>query len=325
MTPEQFQLAIRLNSIFMPNATATRNAFYNDRDQARFIHYTSAEAALSIIRTKRIWLRNTTCMSDYSEVKHGFDLLNTFFLNPENKNKFVSALNACSPNIADEAIDLFNKWWKDIQFNTYVASISEHDDKEDVHGRLSMWRGFGGNSARVAIVLSVPWFTGAASALNIMFSPVAYLKETDVYTEINEVINHVKSNHEFLCSIDRPILLAHIFNMLLAGVTCLKHEGFREEREWRVLYAPKLWPSPHIEHAIETIGGIPQFIYKLPLDVTVSGDLENLDISRVFDRLIIGPSPYPWVQYEAFVDALKKAGVADAETRIFTSGIPIRT
>jgi hypothetical protein len=154
---------------------------------------------------------------------------------------------------------------------------------------------------------------------------VSYHKADEVYAEINAVIDLVQSNHTFLSSVERPLLIEHIFNMLVAGVTCLKHEGFREEREWRVLYAPKRLPSPFMKSEIETIGGIPQTVYKLPLDINVSDTLEDLDFARIFDRLIIGPSPYTWVQYEAFVDALKKAGIPDAETRVFVSGIPIRT
>ena len=69
---EQIELNVRLERIFMPYATKQRAALYSGPDGiipfARFVHYTSAEAALSIIRSKRLWLRNTTCMSDYREV-----------------------------------------------------------------------------------------------------------------------------------------------------------------------------------------------------------------------------------------------------------------
>ena len=140
VTPEQFELAVRLESIFLPNARARRDAIYGGQDHSRFVHYTTAEAALNIIKAKRIWMRSTTCMSDYREVQHGFDMLNGFFLDPSKKQRFTVALDDCSPNVATEAINLFNQWWRDIQFNTYDASISEHDDKEDLHGRLSMWR-----------------------------------------------------------------------------------------------------------------------------------------------------------------------------------------
>jgi len=325
MTPEEYQLLIRLESIFVPNARARRDALYNNGERARFVHYTSAEAALSIIKTKRIWMRNTTCMSDYREVSHGYDLLKTFFSDTTNKANFIGALDSCSSNVGQEALELFGQWWLDIQCNSYIASISEHSDTEDIHGRLSMWRAYGGNSARVAIVFSVPWYSGASAALNVMFSPVAYLNQDQVYNEINAVISNVQNNREFLSSVDRSMLLARVFNMLVAGVTCLKHEGFGEELEWRILYAPKRWPSPLIKHETEIIGGIPQVVYKLPLDAAVSDTLAELDISRLFDRLIIGPSQFPLAQRDAFIDALEKAGIPDAGKRVFNSSIPIRT
>jgi hypothetical protein len=325
MTPEQYELAIKLESIFVPHARARRDALYHKGDRARFVHYTSAEAALNIINTRRIWLRNTTCMSDYREVNHGYDLLKEFFSKDTNEANFLSALDSCSQNVGQEAFELFNQWWIDIQSNSYIASISEHDDSEDMHGRLSMWRAYGGSSARVAIVFSVPWYSGASAALNVMFNPVAYLKKDEVCEEINTVINNIQRNQEFLSSVDRSILLAQTFNMLVAGVTCLKHEGFREELEWRLLYAPKRGSSPLMEYETKVIGGIPQIVYKLPLDVAVSDTLADLDISRIFDRLIIGPSQFPLAQHNAFVDALKQAGVLDADKRVFISNIPIRT
>ena len=67
-----------------------------------------------------------------------------------------------------------------------------------------------------------------------------------------------------------------VFNMLAAGVTCLKHEGFLEEREWRVIYWPQRSLSPLMESSIEVVGGIPQTVYKLPLDREKSDVLADL-------------------------------------------------
>ncbi|MFZ2089717.1 MAG: hypothetical protein WAU47_14190, partial [Desulfobaccales bacterium] len=100
---------------------------------------------------------------------------------------------------------------------------------------------------------------------------------------------------------------------------------FHEERERRVVYAPKRLPSPLMESSTEIIGGVPQTVWKVPIDKTVPGIPSDLDLTKLFDRLIIGPSQYPWAMYESFVAALKEAGVADAEGRVFISGIPIRT
>jgi hypothetical protein len=129
----------------------------------------------------------------------------------------------------------------------------------------------------------------------------------------------------FLRTVERPTIVATVFNMLLAGVTCLKHEGFREEREWRAIYSPKIRPSPLMETATEVVAGVPQPVYKIPFDKKVISGAGGLDMADVFDQLIIGPSQYPMVMSEAFADALKKIGVQDAEQRICASLIPIRS
>lgn len=338
LTSEQLEPLIRLESIFMPHARRQRNEVYKVQNAGRpesgepirFAHYTSADAALKIITSKRIWMRNTTCMSDYREVAHGFHILRTFFSDKPKLDAFVGALDACVPGAAMEAINLFNQWCVEgsmsrIQLNTYIASISVHQKEEDHHGRLSMWRAFGGYAARVAIVLAVPWYSGGAQALNIIFSPVAYLTEPQVHEVIYEAISNITKHCEFLCSVDRRAVVGTVFNMLLAGVTCLKHEGFHEELEWRVIYTPKINPSPLIEIATEVVAGVPQPIHKLPLDVRVSDALSELDLASMFDRLIIGPTQYPWAMYEAFVAVLRHVGVADAESRVFVSNIPIRS
>ena len=87
---------------------------------------------------------------------------------------------------------------------------------------------------------------------------------------------------------------------------------------------PKRWPSPLMDWSTEVIAGVPQIVHKIPLDATVSEHLTDLDSSKMFDRLIVGPSAFPWPIYEAFVVALAKAGVTDANELVFTSDISIR-
>jgi len=270
-------------------------------------------------------MRNTTCMADYREVEHGFEMLARFFADNSRKKAFYGALDEIESNIAEEAVRLFDQWWGNIRSDTYIASVSEHDDKEDTHGRLSMWRAFGGNTARVAIVLALPWLSSVSEALNLMFGPVAYLQEEEAHRVLEAVIENIRANREFLISVERNHVIAAVFNMLIAAVTCVKHEGFHEERKWRAIYAPNRSPSPLVESSVEVVGGIPQIIYKLPLDVKVSDALADLDATRVFDRLIIGPSQFSWAMYTAFTKALTEIGVDHAEKRVIPSGIPIRS
>jgi hypothetical protein len=236
-------------------------------------------------------------------------------------------VDSCATGAADEAIQFFNKWWTDIRFNTYITSISEHDQDEDQHGRLSMWRGFGGTDVRVALVFKFPFSLLFGNTFNLVVSPVAYFGKEEVQRELYRVVDTICENRDFLSTLSRERVIRATYNMLVAGATCLKHKGFSEEREWRLIYAPVRWPSPLILPSTEIIRGIPQIIYKIPLDANVSGapeTLKQLDIARLFHHLIIGPAQYPFSMLEAFGTTLEKAGVSEPAKRIVLSGIPIR-
>jgi hypothetical protein len=323
LTGEQLDIHKRIMSIFYPHAMRRREHVI--KNKIRFVHYTTAANALSIIRTKRMWMRNTTCMTDYREVQHGLDALNRYLAVAENKAAFDAALNECFPGSADETIGLFNSWWQTTQLNTYIASISEHDDREDLHGRLSMWRAFSGATARVALVLKLPLELGSNMALHASLLPVSYFTDADIAGEMGAVTVRIKENCDFLRKLDRNVFIGNVFAMFTTAVVCLKHEGFHEEREWRVIYEPKRNPSTLIDSSVEVIGGIPQLVYKIPLENNSAAGISGLDPTDLLDRIILGPSQFPWVMYEAFVTTLDAAGVKDAASRVYASQIPVRT
>jgi hypothetical protein len=88
--------------------------------------------------------------------------------------------------------------------------------------------------------------------------------------------------------------------------------------------AMSLRPSALIKSTTAIISGVPQTVYKLPLDRDIA-EVGELDIARVLDRVIIGPSQFSLAIHESFVNALAKAGVENPAARIVMSGIPIRT
>jgi hypothetical protein len=315
-----------LESIFLAHASRRRNKF-GQAQFVRFVHYTSAEAALKIISQKRIWMRSTACMTDYMEVQHGFTILNRFFSDKGNETQFINAVNNVAQGAAEEAMANFNKWWQAriIQFQTYIFSVSEHDDREDNHGRLSMWRASGNNKSRVAIVFKIPRASEAVAALAINFGPVAYLTDDEMNKLVPDVIENIGKNEVFLKAIPRQEIVNWIFHMLLWSATCIKHAGFHEEREWRVVYSPLIFKSQLVTTTTETIGGVPQIVFNIPIDRTVNPKLEDIDISKIFDRLIIGPSQYPITMMDAFDIALSAAGVIEARKKICISDIPIRS
>ena len=314
-----------LDRVFTPYAHSRREKLYPKfAGYAQFVHYTSADAALKILKDKRFWLRNTSCMGDYREVQHGFETLQRALGQEKNFDRLTEALNFVSPGLAQESFGLFDQWWAHIQTNTYIGCLSEHDVSENEHGRLSMWRAFGGATARVGVVLDVPWYSGGIAELNLIFSPVAYFGEGQVRSELAVVIHNIRENVDVLQHVGREAVLRCVANMLMTAVTCMKHEGFLEEREWRVLCNPIMWPSTLVQRSTQSIAGVPQVIYEMPLDSAVSIKLSELDVSKLISRVIIGPTQYGAAVKGAFIEAMAAAGVPNPESRVCTSGIPIR-
>lgn len=333
--PEDMLISMQLEAIFTPQLRKQRENAYNVQTEnepaqkyARFVHYTSAEAGLNIIQNKCLWMRKTSCMADFLEVEHGFDILRKCFGDQAKLDTFIKVLDQCAHGAAQEAIDLFNQHINSIRSSTYIASISEHNAAEEFHGRLSMWRAFGGDTGRIAIILKIPWFTQGLTkgvdALKIRFGPVAYVAEDDYDKEFQCMIDNISIHSEFLSSVGHSEIVNNVFTMLLTSTLCLKHCGFKEEKEWRVMYLPTLWNSDLMKSQIKVIGGVPQKVYMLPLNGSDEAILSELDLAYMFDRLIIGPTQYPWAMFEAFSDALSSIGVKDAAQRVSVSNIPIR-
>jgi hypothetical protein len=198
----------KLSELFTPHVIELRRKHFNypkdgENPAARFVHYTSAEAGMGIIQSGRLWMRNTMCMSDYREVQHGFDNFRSFFATPPNEENFLAALDKCFPGIGKEAFETFNKWWNDIRTNTYITSISEHDSSEDTNGRLSMWRAFRTDSARVAIVLKTMWHFDTGAKLRVTVSPVTYLPKSAVHELLLTVVKNVQTHSGFLQSLGK--------------------------------------------------------------------------------------------------------------------------
>lgn len=325
---------LKLEEIFLPKFYNKKRQYYLSdtgliKNDALFVHYTSVKAALSIIREKRIWMRNAMHMSDYLEVQHGFDIMARLVSNENDRwIKFRNVIEEAFPEIVERAIKIYNDNFHGINHGTYVLSVSEHDMKENKYGRLSMWRAFGGQSERVAIVFKIPALSAGSQALQIFFNPVSYTDKDEEYVEIEEVIENIKNNRSFLERVNPDIIAAQVFSMILVNVVCMKHEGFREEREWRSVYFPKCFASEVssrlIESNVEDVAGVPQVVYKIPLDSAFDSVLADLDFFKLFDGLIIGPSKYPYAMYEAFCQELEKIGVVDAALKVRSSDIPIR-
>lgn len=310
----------RIKPIFYPHADLKIREIVSSG--GRFVYYTTAETATSILRNNQFWMRNTAAMNDYLEVEHGFECLNASYKASPGK-AFNAALNTCFTGLADEVKDFFNEWLPSIRRDTYITCMSEHLREEDQHGRLSMWRAYGEKSG-VALVLNgaVMIAKSKEPVLNIFSSPVAYLNPEDFGAEVENIAKNIVAQVGYIRSLGRETVKQIAFHMLRFAVLCTKHPGFHEEREWRVIASPVMHPTQHANFSVEVIRGTPQEV--LRVDFKNHPGLAGLALPELLDRIIIGPCQFPDIVKDAFHRLLQEAGVPEVEKKIIVSDIPLR-
>lgn len=287
------------------------------KDNIHFAHYTSADAAIKIIRNKEVWMRNALCMNDFSEVRYGLQCLH------EPYEKLLKPfLETIFPKITQEFTDIFDGWKPHFLYQTYLSCVSEHHEKENYTGRLSMWRTFS-KTTGVAIVLNRSPFFSESNALNVYTSPVAYFRDSDFSEELDKMIKKMKSIEGSLREAGEVRVTNYLFWALKFAVLSTKHPGFDEEKEWRLIFSPSEGYS-HLSSSIEVIDDIPQRVYKIPLKDFSHMGLHGTTIPELIDKIIIGPTQYPWPIHDAFTEVLREEGVVNPEKKVVVSDIPIR-
>ena len=287
----------------------------------RLAHYTSATVALSIIENKTIWLNNVCYMNDYSEIEIGNRLLMDFY-----KNNTGMELQKVMDEIHKGCTKTLEQYYDSQSsrlMNTYAFCLTEHAKEEDEYGRLSMWRAYGLNNG-VALVFNTPMFLEEADNTSVMTLPMFYYDKSEFSHAVTEFTRRLEEN----CNILKlsPHFDNYIIDKFFMTALSLKHKGFEEEREWRVLYNESLYGNCHseiVEEKIEVINGVPRIVKKLNFS-KIKYNNHKFIIDELIDRIIIGPNSNADKLSEIFVRTLKENGVANADEKVVCSEIPLR-
>lgn len=291
---------------------------------ARFAHYTTVDGALGILRDKCLWMRKASCMADFMEINFGTNCLVDTYRGATG-TRLKKLLDDTFPAFTPKFEALFNSWLPHFRDDTYLASVSEHLDEEDRHGRLSMWRAFGPGAVGIALVFKGEPFGRDATNLAVYSSPVSYLRSDEFPVAFERLLKGIEENLDFLRAEGPDQVSNWLFHAFRLTCLCAKHRGFQEEREWRIYYSPKIEASKYVKKSTRVIRGVPQPIFELQLKNNPDDGVVGIGLTDLFDRLLIGPTQYPDAVFEAFTEELTAAGIADAEKKIFVSDIPIRT
>ena len=289
--------------------------------ETKLVYYTDAKTAKSIIENKEIWFRNALLMNDYSEIQYGLKLISDARSTPAGA-RFRETANRVFRNVIEQSESLLEQLKPNWRLETYLSCWSLHDPTEDKTGRLSMWRAYGD----VALVLGSQVFQAIDDRPGIESLPVNYFSLSKYEDYLEKVRQGICNNIESIREEGKHKFEDDLGRMAFATAMRTKHPGFREEYEWRVWFRPTDIPDPTavLSEKVVVIGGVPQKVWVLPLRDDSEKGLHQADIGSLLDRIIIGPTAYPYVSATAFVKLLEGAGVRDAGDRVVVSEIPLR-
>jgi len=311
----------KLFSLFCPDYFERKELV--TESEYRFVQYTSAQAAMSIIENQEVWLRNTQCMNDFSEVEHGIACLSEAFKSEEVGQIFKNSLEKLFPGIIEKFVKLFDSWIPYIRNDSYICCVSEHPPDEDKYGRLSMWRAYGGDRS-IALVLNPGPFFRDSDAFHAYTYPVIYNDSEAFSNALLRIAEYINENSAFISTYDEKNIIGMLFHSFKTYALCVKHPGFKEEREWRIVYNPKLAASDHVKMEVQSINGVPQNIAKIPLKDIPEENFYGATIPQFIEQIIIGPNDHQIILGQAFSELLKNAGCENPDAKIKYSGIPLR-
>lgn len=317
LTPEEHE---RIAAILMPHAVKQQRQA--EKAGQRFVYYTSAAVAIEIIRKREFWMRHAASMNDYLEIEYGLRSIASAFTTERGRRLRV-ALDQVYPGTGDALLAMLDAGVPHFRAGTYITCVSEHLSSEDRHGRLSMWRAYGGRTP-VAIVLNGKAFFNKSNLLKAYTSPVTYWDAQRFEEEMETVAENIEGHIELLRRMGESLFRLAMFNVCKFGVLCAKHPGFREELEWRVVYSPTIEQSDVLIKEIVVNDSTPQTIYKIPLKDAPEAGFVGAEIPQLIDRIIVGPTRFPGLAAEAIVSELADAGVEDALHKVVVSDIPLR-
>lgn len=312
-----------LLSVLSPNSFQEAERFA--QDHVDLVHYTTAENAINILRGREFWLRSVRTMNDFMEVEHGKAMLLEAFSGDgkERINRLCNALDQIHVGAARKAVDLFNDWMPKIADTAYIGCLSLAEVTE-TRGRLSMWRGYSAPSVGVCIVMNKTPFLAESNLLKAYSVPVAYLTSEQFLEGVDHSLSVIEAQIESFKELSEDDIIATIFWWFLAMSVSLKHPGFYEEREWRIIYFPEMERSGVIEEAVASVRGVPQIIQKIPLRDDEAVGLHGASPNSLIKKLIVGPSEYATTVRAALIQQLRDADVDEPEEKVTISDIPLR-
>jgi Protein of unknown function (DUF2971) len=286
-------------------------------------HYTSLSTLESIIRSNEVWLSNPLFMNDMEELRFGLLEAEKAF------HQHEGIRQACDTKQYDALRQAFDQQLSTLAnehaLDVYVMCFSEHNIS-DYDGMLSMWRGYGANGNGAAIV-----FDTQKVPIN-MNSPLL-LEKVDYKTteerlkwidaKLNQFADLIKNSAIQIPMFYIPIhLLIQRFQLFALSS---KHNGFDEEREWRMIYIKDRDRENKMEKFFHYLIQSDRVEPKLKFKVgQIPGMEMDLKLTDVVERIILGPGVSSGMTLATVKRMLTLVGNKELASKVYGSTTPYR-
>lgn len=273
-------------------------------------HYTSIPTMESIVRNDELWLSNPLFMNDIEELRFGVNIgAHEFRMHQGIKEACGNDARYDALRLAfEERLDLISN---ENAFDTYLLSFAEHCVDKDADGSLSMWRGYGVNGNGVALVVDlaqVPTIQDSPFILSKVFY-ASGAQRVDWIKRKLDMFADLLASDKALPETSFPQVVSNLLERLVIFALFSKHDGFKEEREWRLVYLKDrdfnqkffdmlsyaiveggVQPKMKFKtNALERISGMPfsfrDALHSIILGPSISNSLAVTSVSRMFSSL----------------------------------------
>jgi hypothetical protein len=202
---------------------ASVREFLAQRPSGPLYHYTNATGLLGILQEKELWASNALHLNDAQEVARGVNLLS------DEVAKFIAAA-VSFPTDMRESIENLRQNFREAVEGPLIVSFSENPDQ------LGQWRAYCGSGNGFSIGFGPDDLEYATSSSKFLLVRCVYTPSEQAEL-ITAVIRYLRLGFQHHKAFRMGFL--HFYGRLmvkaLAVLMALKHEGFREEQEWRLV------------------------------------------------------------------------------------------
>lgn len=242
-------------------------------------HYCPNKSFEGIMNTGTIWLSSFSNTNDSTELIHLYKIAMNYVYRKKYSLKEKFIVNNLMLN------------YKKNLLNSFGTSFTNLNDN------ISQWRGYGDDGKGMAIGFATEKFNLFNDLPKRNYFGENNISLLKVFYDEREQLKIIKDIIDK--SIDEPNKVAD-YALYLSKISCIcKNQGFRDEKEWRILYSPISFSSnPILEYNKCIVGksirknknneDVPYFIYKFPVDVIsdiIIGPKNNYTVEQVKEIL----------------------------------------